>query len=43
MRAWLVVIRCKYCERVHCEASSGCKVKFRCRKCKRIQIVTAGQ
>ena len=43
MIAFLVSVRCKFCERVHCEADEGCKVRFRCRKCKRMQIVTAGQ
>lgn len=43
MLAWLVAVRCKYCERVHCEADAGSRVRFRCRKCKRLQTVTAGQ
>lgn len=42
MLAFLVRVKCKYCERVHCEADAGAKVRFRCRKCKRMQVVTAG-
>lgn len=43
MIAWLVSIKCKYCGRVHCEADAGASVRFRCRKCKRLQTVTAGE
>lgn len=40
---WFVQVKCKFCGRVHCEAAPGSLVKFRCRKCKKIQEVTVGQ
>lgn len=43
MLAIMVAVRCKFCSRVHCEAGYGSPVRFRCRKCKRLQTVTAGE
>lgn len=34
-----VKVQCPKCGRVHCDATPGSKVRFRCKLCKRFRVV----
>ena len=34
-----VAVKCQRCDRQHCDATPGAKIRFRCKRCKTLQIV----